>query len=309
MKRTLLKHICCPECNSQFKLITEEISHDEIKKGRLECKKCGRMYPIIRYIPRFVKTDTNMESFSFEWEKHARTQVDSSKDRRSEKSFFNKTNFNRSKLKGKLVLDAGCGTGRYTDIASRSGGEVIGFDLSFAVDYAYKNLGMRKNVHIIQADMFNLPFKKETFDYVFSIGVLHHTGNAKKAFKSILKLLKRGGEIGIWVYSNQNPVTVRATKFWRIFTTRIPKRLFYYMCYLAIPLYYIKKIPLFYPLLLLMPSSMDKGWDWIVLVTFDWYSPTFMTFHSYPEVFGWFKDNNVSITHLGEPTAVAGTKK
>ena len=121
--------------------------------------------------------------------------------------------------------------------------------------------------------------------------------------------LKKGGSLAVWLYSNQNPCVMNSTKFWRFFATKIPKRLFYAFCYLAIPLYYIKKIPVIGHILkLTVPTSMSKKWDWIVLETFDWYTPTFMTFHSYRETFEWFTKANFQVMHVGEPTAVSGVK-
>jgi SAM-dependent methyltransferase len=64
------------------------------------------------------------------------------------------------KLKDKLVLDAGCGVGRFMEVVEKWGGNVVGVDLSFSVDAAFKNLGLKENVHIIQADIFDLPFKE-----------------------------------------------------------------------------------------------------------------------------------------------------
>ncbi|KKP88460.1 MAG: Methyltransferase type 11, partial [Berkelbacteria bacterium GW2011_GWA2_35_9] len=58
-------------------------------------------------------------------------------------------------FKNKLVLDAGCGTGRHSYYATRFGAETVGMDLSIAVDVAQKNAGNNLRTHIIQADIFH----------------------------------------------------------------------------------------------------------------------------------------------------------
>ena len=57
------------------------------------------------------------------------------------------------------------------DVVEKMGGTVIGVDLTRAVDMARANLGDRSNTHFIQADVLELPFKIDTFDVIYSIGV------------------------------------------------------------------------------------------------------------------------------------------
>ena len=102
----------------------------------------GRRFPIINGVSRFVDSDQYVKSFSFEWNIHDRTQLDIYReDRPSEHEFVAKTGFTPEFLKGKLVLDAGVGAGRYADVASRWGADVVGVDLSYAVEAAQRNLG------------------------------------------------------------------------------------------------------------------------------------------------------------------------
>jgi len=187
VKERLLDLLACPECGSEFEVNVFTVM-EEIKEGELICRSCGRAYPIKNYIPRFVKTDGYVDTFSFEWYKHKTTQLDSRTGRdETEKTF----KFDLNKIKKSLLLDAGCGVGRFMEIALKYGAEVVGVDLSFAVDAAQENLGFNKNAHIIQADIFRLPFKKEIFDKIFSIGVLHHAPDTREAFARLLPFLKK----------------------------------------------------------------------------------------------------------------------
>ena len=107
-------------------------------------------------------------------------------------------------FKDKIVLEGGCGKGRHTQLAARWGAiDVIGVDLSAAVETAFAATRELPNVHIVQADIYALPFAA-VFDYVFSVGVLHHLPNPRGGFKSLASRVKPGGHISAWVYGAEN---------------------------------------------------------------------------------------------------------
>lgn len=109
----------------------------------------------------------------------------------------------RDHFRGKNVLDAGCGKGRHMLHAKRFGArDVVGVDLSHAVDAAFANVGRMDGVHIIQADLFHLPLKP-MFDYAYSIGVLHHTPDPKLAFQKMAEKVKPGGSVSAWIYGRE----------------------------------------------------------------------------------------------------------
>ncbi len=301
MKNSLLKYLVCPDCSRPLTLHVKETEQNEVKTGKLSCASCRKAYPIVNFIPRFVSSDQYVSNFSFEWGRHRTTQLDSYRHNHiSRDTFLEKTGFTRKDLKGKLVLDVGCGMGRFMEIAGDFGGEVIGIDLSRAVDAAWTNLHRRGKCHFIQADIFHLPFKPKTFDAIFSIGVLHHTPNTKSAFMNLPSLLKPGGKIAIWVYGEN---TFRPYAYfgdlWRRVTTRLPKPLLYLLSFSAVPLYWTYKIPFLGTLInLLFPYSTDPDWHWRVLDTFDWYSPQYQWKHTYPEVIGWFETAKLKVVKI-----------
>jgi SAM-dependent methyltransferase len=250
-----------------------------------------RHYPIINGIPRFVDSDRYARSFSFEWNTHDRTQLDIYRDDRpSEREFVAKTGFTPEFLSGKLVLDAGVGAGRYADIASRWGADVVGVDLSYAVEAAQRNLGERSNVWIAQADIGALPFCPTSFDVIFSIGVLHHTPDTRAYFHKLVPLLKPGGVIAIWVYSRSDDYAIRAR--WVPFVNKLPDNVFYAWCRWFVPW---AQARLTYPLVGALRRTFPfpthgLGIEYDILDTFDGYSPAFHGIHSPEEVEGWFQE-------------------
>lgn len=294
--------LCCPGCKGKLRLQVYESRNAQIKEGRLTCS-CGSNFRITKYIPRFVNTDTYVDSFSFEWTRHRTTQLDSAnKTFESENRFKQNINFSLEDLKDKVVLDVGCGMGRFSEVTLKYGAKVVGIDLSFAVDAAFKNMGDNRNIDFIQADVFRLPFKEDSFDFIYSLGVLHHTPNPKEAFMALAKFLKPGGKISITLYSAYEKVFVWNSKLWRIFTTRLPKKVLYYLCFISVPLYYVYKIPIFgRALKLFFIISMHPNWKWRVLDTFDWYSPAYQFWFTHFEVFKWFKENNLKDIEVLEP--------
>src|SRR5512132_466144 len=123
----------------------------------MKCRGCGREYPAVDGVLRFVAAQDYAGSFGFQWLKHDRTQLDGGMSHRSELDFMEKTGLGPEDFAGKLVLDVGCGMGRYAEVITRWGAHVVGIDLSRAVEAAARNLSDREAT-IIQADVFKLPF-------------------------------------------------------------------------------------------------------------------------------------------------------
>lgn len=290
MKLELIEYLCCPECKESLLLKNEICEKNEIKEGALVCKNTHE-YKIRDFIPRFVKTDIYSSSFSYEWNCFSETQLDSKRGKMlSENQFQGRIDFPLSQLKGKFVLDAGCGMGRFAEIVKKYGGTVVGIDLSYAVDAAFKNIGFDENVHIIQGDILNPPLRKEIFDFIYSFGVLHHTPDAKSAFECLTKFLKKGGKFSLFVYDSYEKAIVYSSNFWRKITVRLPLRILYYFCFLSVPLYYVYRIPVIgHFLKAVFIISMMPEWKLRWLDTFDWYSPKYQSKHTHAEVFRWFE--------------------
>lgn len=303
MRLDLSDLLVCPGCGRP---LPPETAWDA---AGTRCSGCGTAVPLVRGIPRFVPSDAYAASFSFEWNRHRRTQLDGADSRESEEAFRLKTGLRPEDVAGRLVLDVGCGMGRFAEVVSRWGGRVVGVDLSLAVESAQANLGARENVRILQADLFHLPFPPGSFDVVYSIGVLHHTPDCEQATREILRFVRPGGRACVWVYGTMGPWELFARQYRRV-TVRMPTRLLYALCHLAIPWHHVCRIPLLGPVLyVLLPVSRHPKPDWRVLDTFDWYSPRYQSLHTCPEVYRWFRAAGFEDIALQDvPVAVAGTR-
>ncbi len=304
MALDLSELLVCLRCGAPF------LPETSWESTGTRCGGCGMAVPVIRGIPRFVASDAYTASFSFEWNRHRKTQLDDAFSRESEETFREKTGLTPEEAAGRLILDVGCGMGRFADVVSRWGGKVIGIDMSLAVEAAYANLGGRENVRILQADLFHLPFRPGTFDIVYSLGVLHHTPDCEKAFRTLIRLVRPGGRVCVWVYGTMGPWE-RFARLYRKLTVRMPKPLLHALCHLAIPWYHVCRLPLVGDLLwTVLPISRHPNPDWRVLDTFDWYSPQYQSLHTFPEVYRWFTSEGLTdIQLLDLPVALSGRRR
>ncbi len=291
MKPELLELLVCPECQGDLSI--EGAPPDgEVEAGNVACAG-GHRYPIIDSVPRFVQEDTYADAFALEWNAFRTAHLDSFTGLNYlEEQFAAYLDFPLERLEGKVVLDAGAGLGRFSEVVLNHGGKVVAVDLSHAIDAAFKNLGERPNAHFVQADIFKLPFRPETFDFVYSWGVLHHTPDPPAAFSALPPLVRPGGKLMTFVYAKYNKPYLAVTEFYRKLTKRLPKRLLLKLCYVAVPLYYVGKIPVLGPFItrVLFPVSVNPPTHrWRVGNTFDLYSPEYAFTYDHVEVHGWLE--------------------
>jgi 2-polyprenyl-3-methyl-5-hydroxy-6-metoxy-1,4-benzoquinol methylase/uncharacterized protein YbaR (Trm112 family) len=205
MHMKLLDVLACPDCGGTLRCSAIEMnSEGEVLEGQLDCASGAHQFPIEHAIPRFVPRDNYAASFGYQWNKFKLEQIDSANGTGlSAKRFYSETGWTRDWLKDKWVLDAGCGAGRFVDVASNSEAEVVAFDISSAIDAAKANLAGRPNVHFVQASIYELPFRSGVFDGVYCIGVVQHTPDPQKTMESLPRVLRRGGRIAISAYERK----------------------------------------------------------------------------------------------------------
>src|SRR5262245_45228745 len=151
MKTTALDAIVCPTCKNDLWLEIRSRAGAEITEGTLTCVQCAHTYPIRGGIPRFVPHGTYARSFGQQWKWFRTVQLDSlNGSDRSERMLRGTTGWHDDDYRGRRLLDAGVGAGRFAERAAAKGAQVFGVDLTAAVDAAYRNIGELENVHLIQ---------------------------------------------------------------------------------------------------------------------------------------------------------------
>jgi len=293
MRPTLLERLCCLRCRGALSCrATAVAANDEVITGELHCESCAGVYPVTRGIPRFVPSENYASSFGYQWNRFRQEQIDSlNGTRQSERRLRTETAWTPDWLKGKWILDAGCGAGRFLEVASRTEEcESVGVDLSEAVDAAHDTLAGRPNVHLVQASLFNLPFRPGSFDGVYCIGVIQHTPDPSRAIRSLAQMVRKGGRIAVTVYERQR-FTMLYSKYWiRPLSRRLrPERLLAAIKIAMPPAFVLTEVLFRIPLLkrvfkFLIPVanyvdasdlSMRQRYQWAVLDTFDMLAPAY----------------------------------
>jgi SAM-dependent methyltransferase len=224
-------------------------------------------------------------SFGRQWNRY-----DVARPEEDEATFRVKTGVSASDLAGKLVLDAGCGGGRYALLTGGHGARVIGVDISAAVEKAATLCAGLPDVLIAQADLLELPLAENAFDFVYSIGVLHHTPDPRRAFAQIARRVKPAGRLAVWLYRrNILPQELLNTAL-RAVTTRMPAGVLEHLC---AALGALGGIPLVNRSLNKIANFSNHA-DWTLRVcdNFDWYAPRFQSHHSSQELKRWFDEEN-----------------
>jgi uncharacterized protein YbaR (Trm112 family)/SAM-dependent methyltransferase len=230
MRSKLLQFLACPECTSAplaLDVFCQE--GEEIATGVLTCSTCQRQYPIIGGIPRLLPDALIGTLLHYHPDFFARHHIPLRAQVRQDAiartltfySFARPKLFvpeldhallaywqaslrmripEASQLAGQFGIDAGCGEGRYTYCLAEWGAEVIGMDLSEAVNQAYLRNRANPRAHIVQGSIYQPPFTRGSFDFVVSTGVLHHLPDPKSGFAALVPLLHSGGSMHIWVY-------------------------------------------------------------------------------------------------------------
>ena len=267
MKERILENLVCPACCGALTAEAWQGAASEIEEGLLRCD-CEESFPIIGGIPRMLMGEVReqlyrdypdffsanrrllpasllptpkerptvarktQESFGYEW-----TKFSAIRPEWEENYWGYMAPLTPEFFQGKTILDAGCGMGRHLYYSGQYGKEVFGVDFSRAVDVARHNTKHLPNVHVIQADLLRLPFKPRVFDFIYSLGVLHHIPQSEEALRSLVSRLAIGSELRIYVYWSiaesalWKRVLLGGVSAVRQVTTRLPHRLLSCLCY------------------------------------------------------------------------------
>jgi SAM-dependent methyltransferase/uncharacterized protein YbaR (Trm112 family) len=239
----------CPSCGGELQPGGRGLESGV--EGSLRCVPCAETYPIIGGIPRMLRSPmreavmgqgprtgtearqaATARSFGFEWSRFPEMRHE------WERNFLEyQAPHGPEFFQGKRVLDAGCGSGRHAYYAAQYGAEVWAIDLGPAVEVAWRNTAGHA-VHVVQADLYQPPFAPESFDFIYSLGVLHHLPDPEAGFRSLLPYLKPGGRVQIYLYWEPEGQPLKrallsASSAARWLTTRLPHGAIYALSYPA----------------------------------------------------------------------------
>lgn len=252
-----LSLLCCPATAEPLELASGTAdTNGEIVTGQLRSVVSGNLYPVRNGIPRFVESSAYNSTWDYKW-----TVIDRGRGLnyrildKADLAYRTHDLFDRNDhggrafrhAEGRLALDVGCGAGQYTIklLQTCKPKKIVSVDLTGGVDIFRKILVERypeyhRHILIVQANVFQLPFCDDFFDYAFSLGVLHHTGDSREAIRQVARVLKPGGQINFWVYGavpvhidNEEPdrnISMTLTRF-------IPRGAFYLWTMMQIRLF------------------------------------------------------------------------
>tara|TARA_X000001036_G_scaffold356774_1_gene338886 strand:- start:129 stop:1130 length:1002 start_codon:yes stop_codon:yes gene_type:complete len=309
MNPWLLELLTCPRCDIEDDLVVypKKTLMEDVLEGWLSCPRCNNNYLIANGIPRFVNLEENYaENFGHQWNKFRLTQIDRLNSHNiSSSRLLNDTKWSKESIQGKLVLDAGCGAGRFADELAQFGARVVACDLSSAVDACKQTVNdchgktiNRGEVAIVQANLLSMPFKRGIFDYIHCAGTIQHTPKPEKIIKTLPSYLVSNGLL-FYNFYEIDPFTKfqiikyflrRWTPNWRVKTL---VRFSRWMCYIFFMLSFImSRIPIvrffnrFLPICSVHPIGLSLGqqFDLTLLDTVDWYGPRYEIRQNHKEV-------------------------
>lgn len=150
--------------------------------------------------------------------------------------------------KNTYMMDIGCGTGRWTKYFTDKAGFIEAIDPSNSIFAADNLLRDKENVRLTKAAIESIPFDDEIFDFVMSVGVLHHTPDPQKAMTDCVKKLKKGGYFYCYLYHNlESKDSFSKFLFWcgelvRKVVCRLPMRAKSIVCDLLAVMVYLPMI-------------------------------------------------------------------
>lgn len=276
---------------------------------------------------RFVQGGNYTDNFGFQWNSFSKTQIDKdAKTQQSKERFFKVTDWDAQNLQGENILEVGSGAGRFSQVVlDYTGANLYSVDYSNSVEANFKNNGHHERLKLFQASVYSLPFKSESFDKVFCFGVLQHTPDFKKSVKSLVEMVKPGGELVVDFYPLRGWFTkIHAKYIFRPITKRMKYdqllRIIVNNAEWLIKTYnFFDKVKLgriinrFLPICDIkntFPEGLSSNQikEWVILDTFDMFSPQ----HDHPQkittVKKWFEEFGMKVT-FADYITLSGSNK
>lgn len=245
MKESLLDELACPDCGGDLALRDARIAAGHIEEGALDCKPCGKSYPIEQSVPVFVPREDRDDvvqttsGFARNWDEYNDIILDN--EALNDELFRDWiAPVDPRTFSGKLVVEPGCGMGRWLRVAAKYQPRMlIGIDYSSIAYTAARNVRELENVHVVRADIRKLPLKKRV-QLTYCLGVVHHTPEPEETFDSLVSALAPDGVMTVWVYGKEGNGWIHSlvTPLRTRLTSKLPHRLLGWISMgLAVPLY------------------------------------------------------------------------
>jgi len=306
MKLELLQLLRCPQSGQRLVLEESVDNEKNINSGWLISEDYQYRYPIYKGIPRFVPESNYADNFGMQWNYFSKTQLDSHSGHPiSADRFWKATSWVPRDLRDQWVLDVGCGSGRFAEIALSTGAQVVALDYSIAVDACYTNLKQHHNLHVVQGDIYALPFALESFSFIYSLGVLQHTPDVAKAFAALPPMLSKNGRLCVDYYEKSFKSCI-LPKYWlRPITKQLPKAQLFSVIEKLVPVMLrisrkFGRVPIVGKLLKrivpvanydgILPLNEQQLLEWALLDTFDWLAPAYDNPQTAVTVCLWLKE-------------------
>ncbi|MBF0380476.1 MAG: class I SAM-dependent methyltransferase [Magnetococcales bacterium] len=232
MKQWMLQFISHERLPPPHDIIVEKQKDGEIIDGRIVSVSAPDTTPVtIRMGVPILADDSVIDSdtaksFGFEWGSHLEGKIeDESRFGYSLEQeidyFLTATKESRESLAGKMVLDGGCGPASLTaGIAKLGPQHMVGIDINTATFEAYHHQYEQKNLGLFLCNILDPQLQPESFDLVWSSGVIHHTPDPKAGFDALAKCVKPEGKMYIWVYGTHFSPIVAMRDILEIFGLR-----------------------------------------------------------------------------------------
>jgi SAM-dependent methyltransferase len=185
----------------------------------------------------------------------------------------------RGWYRGRRVLDAGCGHGRYLAAFASLGAEVVGLEAG-PLRCAQESLGSGPRIGLVRGSVLAPPLRESTFDLVFCDGVLHHTDDPRRGYLALARLVRPGGALYTWLYPAEGSLRETVFGVARALTTRLPGPMVLGLSFALAPL----------TIAVRSYSGTRWGratWAECAQVVHDWIAPPLQSHHTPEEVEGW----------------------
>jgi SAM-dependent methyltransferase len=298
-----------PSNNKLLTPVSEKLVDDE-----------GNSFPVINGVPRFVEEHNYTDNFGFQWNKFQKTQIDreSKNSNFSKERFFTATNWDKEDLSNKDVLEAGSGAGRFTQIVlDHTKANLYSIDYSDAVSANYRNNAHHADrLKLFQASIYGMPFPDNSFDKVFCFGVLQHTPDFRKSVQCLVDKAKPGGEIVVDFYPIKGWYTKISAKYMlRPFTKNMPHekllakieknangliKTYNFFDKIGLAMVAHRFIPMC-DINRTLPANLSKEElrEWVILDTFDMFSPAYDDPQRISTVKRWMQESGAEVTFAG----------